>query len=243
MKTIELLKPLPIKRDEERHQYVNIETGQWLSYSTTGVCNDLSEEDKENIEKYRFMWQPRGEKVHECLAERMLGNTVDIDAGEYWQWVQPLLTHELFTHFQPMAVEHMMSIPDKSVGGQLDLLGYDTKTKQIRLIDLKTKGNSKYDIRKRFKEGMIEIEDVYINPFPEENTVVKQYWKEPYSTDKQLGCYIEMLKLNYGLVPDVCNTIWAYEGRCILNNDQPTERCLTAWQEAWEKFEAKQELF
>ena len=36
--------------------------------------------------------------------------------------------------------------------------------------------------------------------------------KEPYSTDKQLGCYIEMLKLNYGITPDVCNTIWAYEG-------------------------------
>ena len=230
MKTIELLKPLPIKRDEERHQYVNIETGQWLSYSTTGVCNELTEEAKENIEKYRFMWQPRGEKVHECLAEKMLGSG-EIDVDEYGAWVEPLLQHELFTHFQPMAVEHMMSIPDKSVGGQLDLLGYDTKTKQIRLIDLKTKGKYSYDIKKRFKDGMIHLEDL------------DMYWKEPYSTDKQLGCYVEMLKLNYDLVPDVCNTIWAYEGRCILNNDQPTERCLTAWQEAWEKFEAKQELF
>jgi hypothetical protein len=230
MKTIELLKPLPIRRDEKTHQYVNIETGQWLSYSTTGVCNELTEEAKENIEKYRFMWQPRGEKVHECLAEKMLGSG-EIDVDEYGAWVEPLLQHELFTHFQPMAVEHMMSIPDKSVGGQLDLLGYDTKTKQIRLIDLKTKGKYSYDIKKRFKDGMIHLEDL------------DMYWKEPYSTDKQLGCYVEMLKLNYDLVPDVCNTIWAYEGRCILNNDQPTERCLTAWQEAWEKFEAKQELF
>ena len=230
MKTIELLKPLPIKRDEKRHQYVNIETGQWMSYSTTEVCNELTEEAKENIEKYRFMWQPRGEKVHECLAEKMLGNG-EIDVDEYGAWIEPLLQHELFTHFQPMAVEHMMSIPDKSVGGQLDLLGYDTKTKQIRLIDLKTKGKYSYDIKKRFKDGMIHLEDL------------DMYWKEPYSTDKQLGCYVEMLKLNYDLVPDVCNTIWAYEGRCILNNDQPTERCLTAWQEAWEKFEAKQELF
>ena len=230
MKTIELLKPLPIRRDEKTHQYVNVETGQWFSYSTTGVCNELTEEAKENIEKYRFMWQPRGEKVHECLAEKMLGNG-EIDVDEYGEWIEPLLQHELFTHFQPMAVEHMMSIPDKSVGGQLDLLGYDTKTKQIRLIDLKTKGKYSYDIKKRFKDGMIHLEDL------------DMYWKEPYSTDKQLGCYVEMLKLNYDLVPDVCNTIWAYEGRCILNIDQPTERCLTAWQEAWEKFEAKQELF
>jgi len=230
MKTIELLKPLPIVRDEATHRYLNKETKQWLSYSTTEVCNELTEEAKENIEKYRFMWQPRGEKVHECLAEKMLGNG-DIDFDEYGAWVEPLLQHELFTHFQPMAVEHMMSIPDKSVGGQLDLLGYDTKTKQIRLIDLKTKGKYSYDIKKRFKDGMIHLEDL------------DMYWKEPYSTDKQLGCYVEMLKLNYDLTPDVCNTIWAYEGRCILNNDQPTERCEAAWQEAWEKFEAKQELF
>ena len=230
MKTIELLKPLPINRDEETHKYLNLETNQWLSYSTTEVCNELTEEAKENIEAYRYIWQPRGETVHECLQEKMLGST-EIDPKDYGEWVEPLLSHELFTHFEPMAVELMMSIPDKSVGGQLDLLGYDTKTKQVRLIDLKTKGNSKYDIKKRKKDGLIYLEDI------------EMYWKEPYLTDKQLGCYVEMLRLNYNLVPDVCNTIWAYEGRCILNNEQPTERCEAAWQEAWTKFEAKQELF
>ena len=230
MKTIELLKPLPINRDEETHKYLNLETNQWLSYSTTEVCNELTEEAKENIEAYRYIWQPRGETVHECLQEKMLGST-EIDPKDYGEWVEPLLSHELFTHFEPMAVELMMSIPDKSVGGQLDLLGYDTKTILVRLIDLKTKGNSKYDIKKRKKDGLIHLKDI------------DMYWKEPYLTDKQLGCYVEMLRLNYNLVPDVCNTIWAYEGRCILNNEQPTERCEAAWQEAWTKFEAKQELF
>ena len=100
MKTIELLKPLPIRRDEKRHQYVNIETGQWFSYSTTGVCNELTEEAKENIEKYRYVWQPRGEKVHECLAESMLGNT-NIDMGDYEEIVAPLLDHWLFANFEP----------------------------------------------------------------------------------------------------------------------------------------------
>ena len=138
MKTFQLLKPLPIKRDENTHRYVNTETKQWMSYSTTQVCSELTEEDRQNIEMWRSQWQPRGEKCHECLAEHMLGNG-KIDPDEYGAWVEPLLQHELFTHFEPMAVEHMMSIPDKSVGGQLDLLGYDTKTKQIRLIDLKTK--------------------------------------------------------------------------------------------------------
>jgi len=230
MKTFQLLKPLPIVRSESEHKYLNTETKQWMSYSTTEVCSELTEEAKENIEKYRLTWQPRGETVHECLQEKMLGSG-DIDMGEYQAWVEPLLSHELFTHFEPMAVELMMSIPDKLVGGQLDLLGYDTKTKQIRLIDLKTKGKYSYDIKKRKKDGLIYLEDM------------DMYWKEPYLTDKQLGCYVQMLKINYDIVPDVCNTIWAYEGKCILNNDQPTKRCEAAWQEAWEKFEAKQELF
>ena len=46
--------------------------------------------------------------------------------GDYEAWVTPLVrTMNCCTHFEPMAVELMMSIPDKSVGGQLDLLGYD----------------------------------------------------------------------------------------------------------------------
>ena len=73
MKTIELLKPLAIFRDQETHKYFDETLQRWLAFSTTEVCNDLSEEDKENIEKWRFQWQPRGEKVHECLQERMLG--------------------------------------------------------------------------------------------------------------------------------------------------------------------------
>ena len=236
MKTFQLLKPLPICRDEETHKYLNKETNQWLAYSTTEVCNELTEEAKENIEKYRYIWQPRGEKVHECLAESMLGNT-NIDMGDYEEIVAPLLDHWLFANFEPLAIEHMMSIPNKSVGGQLDLLGYDydklTGQKTLRLIDLKTKGNTKSGFYKRENDklGRLWVKEI------------DKYWQEPYSTDKQLGCYLEMLKLNYGIVPDVCNTLWAYPGFSILGHSQPVERCQTAWQEAWENFEAKQELF
>jgi len=230
MKTIEFLKPLPIRRDEETHKYLNQLTDEWLAYSTTEVCNELTEEAKENIEAYRYIWQPRGETVHECLAEKMLGSD-EIDMKDYENIVCPLLDHDLFTHFEPMAVEFMMSIPDKKVGGQLDLLGYDTKTNQIRLIDLKTKGNTKSGFYKRDRENAKYIDQL------------EKYWVEPYSTDKQLGCYVEMLKVNCNVVPDVCNTIWAYPGVAILGNDQPVQRCLTAWQETWEIFKAKQELF
>ena len=236
MKTFQLLKPLPICRDEETHKYLNKETNDWLAYSTTEVCNELTEEAKENIEKYRYIWQPRGEKVHECLAESMLGNT-NLDMGDYEEIVAPLLDHWLFANFEPLAIEHMMSIPDKSVGGQLDLLGYDscpiTSKKTLRLIDLKTKGNTSRGFYKRENDklGRLWVKEI------------DKYWQEPYSTDKQLGCYLEMLKINHGIIPDVCNTLWAYPGFSILGHSQPVERCEAAWQEAWEKFEAKQVVF
>ena len=197
------------------------------------VCNELDEKQKESIEHTRHIWQPRGETVHKCLEQKMLGAD-DIDMGEYEHIVKPLFNHYLFKHFIPMGVEYMMSNPGKDVGGQLDLIGYDTETNQIRLVDLKTKGSitgKRNGFSKREREGSVLISDV------------NQYWKEPYSTDKQLGCYIEMLKLNCDIEPDICNTIWAYKGKCMLNEDQPVQRCKDAWQEAWEKFEAKQVVF
>ena len=220
MTTIQKLSRLPIFRHEATHKYFCEKSNKWLKYSTTQVCSDLDEEAKKNIERLRHIWQPRGEIVHYCLEQRMLGaDETLIDMDVYEEWVIPLFRLELFTHFIPMGVEYMMSNPDKDLGGQLDLIGYDTKAKKIRLIDLKTKGDTKYDFKK------------------------KTGWIEPYRTDKQLGCYIEMLKLNCDIEPDICNTIWAYKGKCMLNEDQPVQRCLDAWQEAWEKFEAKQVVF
>ena len=233
MKTIQKLPKLAVFRSEREHKYFCEKSNKWLKYSTTQVCSDLDEEAKQNIERLRHIWQPRGETVHYCLEQKMLGAD-DIDMGKYEHIVKPLFNHYLFKHFIPMGVEYMMSNPGKDVGGQLDLIGYDTETNQIRLVDLKTKGSitgKKNGFSKREREGSVLISDV------------DQYWKEPYSTDKQLGCYIEMLKLNCDVVPDVCNTLWAYPEVAILGDDQPTERCLTAWQKAWEKFEAEQELF
>ena len=233
MKTIQKLPKLPVFRSEREHKYYCEKSNKWLKYSTTQVCSDLDEEAKQNIERLRHIWQPRGETVHYCLEQKMLGSD-DIDMGEYEHIVKPLFDHYLFKHFIPMGVEYMMSNPGKDVGGQLDLIGYDTKTNQIRLVDLKTKGSitgKRNGFSKLEREGSVLISDV------------NQYWKEPYSTDKQLGCYIEMLKLNCDIEPDVCNTIWAYPEVCIVGPNQPVQRCKDAWKEAWEKFEAKQQLF
>ena len=71
------------------------------------VCNELDEKTKENMEHTRHR-QPRGETVHSCLEQKMLGAD-DIDMGDYEEWAVLYLV-ELFTHFEPMGVEYMMAI-------------------------------------------------------------------------------------------------------------------------------------
>ena len=98
MKTIQKLPKLPVFRSEREHKYFCEKSNKWLKYSTTQVCNELDEKAKEVIEHTRHIWQPRGETVHYCLEQKMLGAD-DIDMGEYENIVTPLLDHYLLMSF------------------------------------------------------------------------------------------------------------------------------------------------
>ncbi len=139
MKTV--IDPLPIYRDEEQHKYIWEPTGEVLAYSTTQISGgSKTPEAIAAIERTRHIWQPRGETVHWCLQQRMLGDQ-NPDPGDYKEWVEPLLDLDYWKNFRPWAVEYMLCDLEKSVGGQLDLLGYDVETNQVVLIDLKTQGS------------------------------------------------------------------------------------------------------
>ena len=139
----------------------------------------------------------------------MLGNDKP-DMGDYKDWIEPLLSLDFWKNFEPWGVEFMLCDLEKSVGGQLDLLGYDKKEKKIILIDLKTQGNK---------------------------------YAKPYSTNAQLGSYVDALKIHRDIKPDVCKTIWAKPNKCVIGEDQEVELCTREWRQAWEKFKAKQEVF
>jgi len=204
------LQPLPIYRDEEKHKYCWEPTGEWLSYSTTQACNNKTPEALANIERYRHGpngWEIRGKTVHHCLEQRMLGYP-DADAGDFNEWVEPLLNHPFFENFEPFAVEYMLCDLQKSLGGQLDLLGYDHESNRLMLIDLKSQSKS----------------------------------GRTYSTNAQLGSYVEALDKHHGLEIDVCKTVWAKPGKTKIGDDQPVNECLDAWHKAWERFEEKQEV-
>ena len=136
------LKPLPIFRDNKRHQYCWEPTGEWLAYSTTRITGaDKTPEQMANIERYRHIWEPRGVHVHYCLEQFLLGNDHP-DPKDYKDWVDPLLSDPFWNNFETWAVEYMIADLEKSVGGQFDVLGYDHNENKLLLIDLKTQSKS-----------------------------------------------------------------------------------------------------
>ena len=132
------------------------------------------------------------------------------DAGDYQEWVTPLLEDPFWQNFEPWAVEYMLADLEKSIGGQLDLLGYDHDKGKLVLLDLKTQ--SKKNAR-------------------------------PYSTDAQLGSYVDALANQHGIVVDSCRTIWSRPGKCVFGEEQDPLTCRLKWKEAWETFEEKLEAF
>ena len=64
-----------------------------------------------------------------------------------------------------------------------------------------------------------------------------------YSTNAQLGSYVEALEKHHGFRVDMCRTVWAKPGKTKIGDDQPVDECLEAWDKAWNLFDAKQGNF
>ena len=62
----------------------------------------------------------------------------------------------------------------------------------------------------------------------------------PYSTDAQLGSYLSMLIDHHKLVVDECLTVWCGPGETHLGSPQPPDRCLQAWEDAYDLWQMKQ---
>ena len=201
------LEPLPIIRDEEHHKYFWEPTQEWLAYSTTGIIGaKKTPQQLATFGKTKHIWGPRGTHVHWCLEQFMRGNK-DPDPMGFADWVVPILAHPFWNTFEPLAVEYMLCDLNKSVGGQLDLLGRDHKNDQLVLIDLKTQSSIR---------------------------------ASKYSTDAQMGSYIDALWIHHRLKVDACRTVWARPKKTILGQEQTIDQCSQAWAEAWDYFSESQ---
>ena len=62
-----------------------------------------------------------------------------------------------------------------------------------------------------------------------------------YSTDAQLGGYLSMLIDHHKLVVDDCLTMWSGFGEAHLGASQPPDRCLYAWEGAYDIWKHQQQ--
>ena len=68
-------------------------------------------------------------------------------------------------------------------------------------------------------------------------------YAKPYSTNAQMGSYLEALGTHHQIMPDVCKTVWAKPNKCVVGEDQDTVDCAFAWSQAWKRFDSKQGEF
>lgn len=120
--------------DPVAHRYRD-ETG-WFPFSVTNVISDLTPEARKRIMETKHIWEPRGNTVHACLEQHLLGEA-EASPGDYAEWVKPLLSSWLFSNCEVLAVEYKLSDPIKRVAGCFDFL-IKTERGTTVLGDLKT---------------------------------------------------------------------------------------------------------
>jgi hypothetical protein len=135
-----LLEPLPIHFDEEAHRYRWLPTETWLAFSVTKIAAaSKSPAAMARIRETQHIWEPRGKHVHSQLEAFLKGQPIDL--GDYAEWVEPLLAHPMWKKLKPLAAEHRLADPDRSIAGTLDAL-CEHENGAIVLLDLKTQGSA-----------------------------------------------------------------------------------------------------
>lgn len=162
------LATLPIEHDPSSWSYRRSDTGHSFPVSITQIIGavTLTDADRENIESYRPVWEPRGNTVHSCL-ESWLKTKVrpsTDDVGDYGDWVYPLIDHAIWQHCDVIASEHRVFDMGQNWAGTLDVVVKWHKGGH-GVLDLKTKSkptSKKQDVRPQLGAGTRALIDQYI---------------------------------------------------------------------------------
>lgn len=139
------LPPIPgLRRQDPEHRYVLDRPGQpphVFPVSITGVLAiGRCPRAIEAIEASRDVWEPRGTTVHlalECLLQGRLSELQPLAAGDYADWIQPLIEHHRWGDVHVIASERPTCCLARNVSGTYDA-GYSDPSGRRILADLKT---------------------------------------------------------------------------------------------------------
>jgi hypothetical protein len=192
--------------------------GDWLPFSVTGIVSGLSAKAREQIERTKDGpdgWAIRGSSIHEILERYLLGIASD--------GLQGVIYDDRWSQWAEPLLDHWL-FRDCTV-----------LAVEMALCDpLKRVGGS-FDFFVRTAEGQTILGDL-------KTVTTAAALKSRKSATAQLGAYASMLAHWWPTMTiDRCATLVAAPGECELKVED-TGKCISAWQEAWQKHQAEEML-
>lgn len=166
------LQPLGLTRCPETWTY-RLSNGHQFPVSVTQVISAVTKTPQqiEQIMARKAEWEPRGNTIHQAL-EAMAhqrwnpnppANLSPPLPGDYADWIEPLLSHELWQRITVVGAEVMAYSLRRNVAGTADLV-IRFADGSYGIADLKTQGSKTakpYDTRPQLGAGVEMIGDHY----------------------------------------------------------------------------------
>lgn len=213
----ELLAPIEgLIFDERAHRYCF--RGDWLPFSVTGVISDLSEAAQVQIARTKDGpngWELRGKSIHGILEQHLLG----IAGGG----LQGVIYDDRWAPWAEPLLDHWL------------FRDCQVLAVEARLCDPVKRVGGSFDFLLRTGEGQTILGDLKTV-----RTAAALKSRKPATA--QLGAYASMLVHWWPTITiNRCATLVAAPGECELKVQEPA-CCIAAWQEAWERHQAEEQL-
>lgn len=144
------LPPIPgLRRQDPEHRYVLDRPGQPLHWFPASITRVLAlgktPYAMERIEATRHIWAPRGNTVHlalETFLQGRLDELQELAAGDYADWITPLISHLRWGDVEVIASERPTCCLRRNISGTYDCGIVERATGRRVLADLKTLGEN-----------------------------------------------------------------------------------------------------
>ena len=192
--------------------------GDWLPFSVTGIVSELSEAARKQIERTKDGpdgWEVRGTSVHAILQQYLLG----IASGG----MTGVVIDEKWAKWADPLLDHWL-------WRDCTVLAVE-----MQLCDPVKRVGGSFDFLVRTAQGNTVLGDL--------KTVSNAAaLKSRKPAGAQLGAYTHMLATWWPTITiDKCVTLVSAPGECEVKTQEPAA-CVAAWQEAWERHQADEQL-
>lgn len=215
--TGQLLPPIEglwLEPDSHRYHF----RGDWLPWSSTGIVSDLSPKARKQIERTKDGpdgWALRGGSIHSILEQHLMG----ISSGG----LHGVIYDDRWASWAEPLLDHWL------------FRDCQVLAVEYALCDPRKRVGGSFDFLVRTSEGQTILGDL-------KTVTTAAALKSRKPATAQIGSYASMMCHWWPTLRiDRCATLVAAPGECELKVEA-TAKCIAAWQEAWERHQAEEQL-